>query len=121
MSQVAAAALRGFAGVARPWHLTTAQQAQVLGIDDPAVLSGWLEDAARHLPVENVPLRLLARIPTLVRIYGELHQIFRDPVQADGWIHLPNTASLFSGAPALQLLCVGRAQEVYDYLRSQTG
>jgi len=107
------AELQMFFHVAEAWDLNIEQQTRVLGLSSPDALAAWRGHA------EDVPPAVVERIWFLTGIYSELHALFVEPIRADSWIHRPNTAALFGGAPAVDLLYDDKAADVYTYLRGQ--
>lgn len=62
------------------------------------------------------------RIGQIISIYRALHTIFRDPEQADSWVHRDNASAIFRGEPAIKLMCsgeIGALEAVRDYLEAQ--
>lgn len=65
---------------------------------------------------------VLMRIGQTISIYRALHTIFRDPGQANSWLHRGNAAAIFGGEPAIKLMCSGRVralEAVRDHLEVQ--
>jgi len=110
-------ALLAFVGIAKAWSLTEAEQSAILGQPMNAVLAALNEDGVSELRPDT-----LERVSYVLGIYRALHTIFPNQQQADRWVSRPNTAVLFEGAPALALLCSGRAADlaaVRQYLEAQ--
>ncbi|TIL14107.1 antitoxin Xre/MbcA/ParS toxin-binding domain-containing protein [Stenotrophomonas maltophilia] len=115
--KLAQQALRIFTEIANAWSLTDKEQCAILDGDVGSVYGeGALDTTTVRLP------ETLERVGHLVGMYRALHIIFSSKEQADSWIRRPNEALLFGGAPALGLLCSGRASDlalVRQYLESQ--
>jgi len=110
-------ALRIFTEIANAWSLTDKEQCAILGGDVGCAFDvGALDTTNVRLP------ETLERVGHLIGMYRALHTIFSSKEQADSWVRRPNRALLFGSAPALGLLCSGRASDlalVRQYLESQ--
>ena len=105
--ELAEQALRIFTEISKAWSLNDKEQCAILGDDvDHAFAVGEFYTWTGRLP------ETLERVGHLIGIYRALHTIFISKEQADSWIHRPNEGSLFGGAPALKLLCSGRANDL---------
>jgi len=63
----------------------------------------------------------IKRMSYLLTIYRSLHTILSDGQRADNWVNTPNTAPLFRGQPAIEILKKGRMRDlalVAQYLQS---
>ena len=105
----------GFAAVCRifiKWGLSLEDQRKILGIED-------------NLPVETLgerawdrsDMEVLERLSHVLGIYKLLNMRFPTASNADGWIKRPNSATLFEGRMALDVMKEGteglRAVRIY--------
>jgi len=105
-------AMKFFFGLMKKWACSPEQQAKLLGLapaqlnDDFSVTQQVSEDS-------------LIRISYLMGIHRALRTIFRDSLAAYSWVSKPNTAPIFGGGSALDLMMKGRIsdlQTVRNYL-----
>lgn len=112
-----ASALRTFTNLAKAWSLTEAEQTAILGLPVHTASAAIEVGASSDRWTET-----LKRVSYMIGIYCALHILFPDPHQADEWIRRPNDASLFRGAPALELMCSNRQGDlasVREFLEGQ--
>ena len=117
--ELAPAALRTFFRIADAWELTQAEARTLLG--NPAESTYYKWKAGK---VGSVPSDLLERISYVLGIYKALQILLPDPAIAEGWIRRPNTAPLFNGRTALDLMLSGRVADLFlvrQYLDAQRG
>lgn len=110
-------ALRAFSQIARAWSLTDAEQSAILGKSPASAIPVYGSDGTGNISHET-----LERVSYVLGIYSAVSTIFPDQQQADGWVRRPNSAALFSGRPALALMCSGRTADlkaVREYLEAQ--
>lgn len=71
----------------------------LIGVDTVSVYSGWKKtpDSARLKPY------MIERISHTFAIFESLNVLLPAP-NADSWVHRPNTAPLFGGLPAIELM-----------------
>ena len=103
--------------LADTWHLSTAEQLNLLALNDEDELA-----AARSQSPQQASHELLARLAMLVDIYHALHALLPKLEAADEWLRRPNQAPMFNDATALNLMLErGRTgiEEVLAYLWSQ--
>ncbi len=96
--------LRAFFRITREWGLSESEQADLLGLSGPEGLRRWQQQRPDRLGMES-----LERISHVLGIYRALGTLFADPIQAAGWVRRPNTAPLFDGRPALDVMREGTA------------
>jgi|SRR5581483_2856653 len=119
---LAPTAIRAFSRLADIWHLSGAQQAKLLGLDDTqlSTLYKWKSQPQRA----NLSHDTLDRISYLTGIYKALHILLPDGAAADSWVHRPNDAHLFSGRPPLERMLSGTMYDLHvvrAYLDSERG
>jgi len=105
-------AIRTFTRIAEAWSLGESEQRQILALSE-------LPQSGGERLVDDL---VLMRIGQIISIYRALHTIFRDPKQANSWIHRGNAAAIFCGEPAIKLMCSGQTgalEAVRDYLEAQ--
>ena len=72
----------------------------------------------------GVSASTLERISYVLGIYKALHILLPNPQAADSWIHRPNSAPPFNGAPALERMLGGTIGDLYvvrQYLDAARG
>ena len=97
--ELAGSGLRTFFRIVEKWQMSPEQQSSLLGCEDPRTLDSW-----RRGDCAGVADVVLIRISYVLGIYKALHTIFPNELQADGWIMRPNSAPLFAGRPAIDLV-----------------
>jgi len=63
----------------------------------------------------------IERMSYILNIYRSLHTFLSDPLRADNWVNVPNTALLFKGKPAMDMIKKGKISDlelVARYLQS---
>jgi hypothetical protein len=106
--ELAPAALRTFFRIADSWGLSQAEARTLLG--DPAESTYYKWKSGRVGSVSN---DLLERISYVLGIYKALQILLPDPAAADAWVKRPNTAPLFNGRSALDLMLSGRVADLF--------
>ncbi len=101
-------ALKAFFNIATRWGLNAEQQRRLLGNPGRSTFFRWKRDRAGAVPGD-----VLERISYLLGIYKDLHILFPDAAQADGWVRRPNSAPLFGGSSALERMLAGRVADLY--------
>jgi hypothetical protein len=114
------AAIRAFDNIARLWKLDLDMQLTLLGNPPRSTFYKWKKepDSAR------LGRDTLERISYLLGIYKALQILLPEPAVADGWIHKPNSASIFGGKSALQRMLSGNVADLYvvrQYLDAMRG
>jgi hypothetical protein len=102
-AQVARAGLATFFRIAEEWKLDASQQMALLGLASRTTFFRWKKSA----PVALAP-DTLERLSHVFGIYKSLQILLPGPAAAT-WIHRANTAPLFEGRPALDLMLGGVA------------
>ena len=118
-SELAPAALRTFFRIADAWKLTQAEARTLLGNPPESTYYKWKSGR-----VGTATQDLLERLSYLLGIYKALAILIPRPEVADGWIKRPNTAPLFNGRSALELMLSGRVADLFlvrQYLDAQRG
>lgn len=117
--ELAGSGLRTFFRISEKWQMSPEQQGSLLGCEDRRTLDSW-----RRGDCAGVPHDVLIRISYVLGIYKALHTIFPNERQADGWIMRPNSAPLFAGRPAMDLVTekgIDGLDAVRKYLEAQLG
>jgi hypothetical protein len=112
-------ALRAFMGLADRWHLSVAEQLQLLGLSSRSTLFKWRKESNPRLPRDT-----LERISYLLGIYKSLQILLPNPLDADAWLRKANNAPLFAGATALERMLGGQVADLYvvrQYLDAERG
>ena len=114
-NEFAAAGVRTYGRIADAWGLSTQERSALIGLNE-------VEYAAAFANPKGVSGDSLLGIGLVLGVYKALHTLFPDPAQADGWIRRPNSAPLFDGRPALDVMLSGndRLAMVRAYLAAQT-
>jgi hypothetical protein len=102
-ARLARAGLSTFFNVCDEWRLDSAQQMALLGLTSRTTFFRWKKTAPAALPPDT-----LERISHLFGIYKSLQILLPREAAAD-WVHRPNSAPLFGGRPALELMLSGVA------------
>ena len=97
--ELAGSGLRTFFRISEKWQISPEQQGSLLGCEDRRTLDSW-----RRGDCSGVSHDVLIRISYVLGIYKALHTIFPNELQADGWIMRPNSAVLFAGRSAIDLM-----------------
>ena len=104
--------LRVFDGLAQAWRLEQKERFGLLGV------SGDVQyEALEQLPLEELPIDVLERVSTLLTIFEALGTLLPIPERADTWLRKPNSAPLFEGGTALDLM-LDRGSEGMRQVRS---
>jgi hypothetical protein len=101
--RLARAGLATFFNIAGEWRLDVAQQMALLGLASRTTFFRWKKRPPAALPPDT-----LERLSHVFGVYKSL-QILLPGAAAAEWIHRPNTAPLFDGRPALELMLSGVA------------
>lgn len=115
----AGAALRTFFQIARDWSLTDGDQLQLLGCSGSqykAWASGQISTGLDQATIE--------RLSHIFGIYAALQQLLPASERANAWIKKANTAPVFEGRSALDLMLNGQTSDllsVRQYLEAQLG
>jgi uncharacterized protein (DUF2384 family) len=109
--------LRAFFRIAEAWHLTIAEQQNLLGGVAKQTIYNWKarpQDA--RLTGDQID-----RISYVLGIYKALNVLFTRSEQADTWMRRENSASPFGGRPAADLLLSGRMEDLIRVRRYLDG
>ena len=115
LNEFAGAGVRTYGRIVDAWGLSTRERAALIGLDD-------VEYAAVLANPEGLSDHALYGMGLVLGVYKALHTLFPEPAQAHGWIRRPNSAPLFGGRPALDVMLSGNDQlaSVRAYLAAQT-
>lgn len=112
-------ALRTFFRIAQLWNLSNDEQMILLGIGARSTFFKWKKNTDVVLSRDT-----LERISYIVGIYKSLEILLPDEKLADEWVKLPNSAPLFDGRSALDLMMSGRVADLFivrQYLDAERG
>ena len=112
-------ALRTFFRIAQLWKLSNDEQMILLGISARSTYYKWKKNTDVVLSKDT-----LERISYIVGIYKSLQILLPDEKLADEWVKLPNSAPLFDGQSALDLMMSGRVADLFivrQYLDAERG
>lgn len=115
----AEAALRTFFQIARAWSLTEGEQMELLGCSRSEYFT-WKASEIRA----GLDRALIERLSHIFGIYSALQQLLPIPERANAWIKRANTAPLFNGRSALELMLAGQTSDLFavrQYLEAQLG
>lgn len=90
-------AIRVFRGISAAWELSFVEEMALLGLPRP-VWSRYLRGREVVLPCET-----LRRIALTARVFEAVNMLF-PPHRADTWMRSPNSARLFAGRTAVDLM-----------------
>ena len=110
-------ALRTFFRIAQLWNLSNDEQMILLGISARSTYYKWKKNTDVVLSRDT-----LERISYIVGIYRSLQILLPDKKLADEWVKRPNSAPLFDGRSALDLMMSGRVADLFvvrQYLDAQ--
>ena len=88
----------------------------LIGVDGVTLYSAWKKnpDEAR------LKLHVIERLSHVFGIYHALHALFPES-HADEWVHRPNSAELFGGRPAIELMTSGLSVDLATVRRYLDG
>jgi uncharacterized protein (DUF2384 family) len=117
--ELAGPGLRTFVNIAKRWDLSVKEQLILLGLISESTYYKWKNEA-------NPPLArdTLERISYILGIYAALQVLLPDASAADTWVKRPNTAPMFGGKSALDVMLAGNVGDLYrvrQYLDAQRG
>lgn len=120
--RVSAAALLNFFGITDEWELSSKDQMILLG--SPAKSSFYRMKEFADGKADK-PIRLsqdtLERVSYIMGIYKALNILLPNTKRAADWIKKPNTAPLFNGQTALDIMLKGRVTDLSDVRRFLDG
>ena len=117
LERLSGPAIRAFFKIAERWGVAGAEQQALLGGISRSTLQRWKGEQDALLTVDQ-----MERISHLLGIHKNLQVLL--PTTADGWVKRPNSAPLFGGRTALELMVAGgitAQREVRVYLDGQMG
>ncbi|MEN3972318.1 MbcA/ParS/Xre antitoxin family protein [Sphingomicrobium sp. XHP0235] len=100
-------ALRAFFNIAKVWALSDQEQMTILGLDARPTLKEWKSGHVPHLPDHA-----LKRISYVLGIFKAINILHPLPERANAWIRKPNSAPLFDGGSALDLMLGGHVSDL---------
>jgi hypothetical protein len=105
---IAGAGLRTFFRIADAWKLTPEEQVMIVGCSSLPTLCDW-----RERP-DSAPLEpeALERLSCIFGIFRGLQILLPDEPAADAWIKKPNSAPLFRGRSALEVILQGNLDDL---------
>ncbi|MDX1920258.1 MAG: MbcA/ParS/Xre antitoxin family protein [Candidatus Caenarcaniphilales bacterium] len=114
------AGLKAFFEIAKLWKLSTEEQLLLLGMreSERSTLFNWKREP------KKLPKDTLERISYILGIYKSLQILFPDEELADSWIKKSNSAELFQGQSALDIMKRGSVSDLFivrQYLDAQRG
>ncbi|MXO65963.1 antitoxin Xre/MbcA/ParS toxin-binding domain-containing protein [Altericroceibacterium endophyticum] len=116
-ASLAEPALRLFFKIATLWSMTEAEQFGALGISSQTTLQHWRTGRMYGFGEDQ-----LQRVSYVLGIYKAINTLLPDPIRADQWIRRPNSAPLFRGRSAIDLIASGSLTDlaaVRHYLDAQ--
>ena len=117
---LAPAAIRAFANIARLWKLDTDEQLILLGSPPRSTFFKWKKAPESA----SIGKDTLERISYLLGIYKALQILLPDTNAADAWVRKPNGAHIFAGKSALDRMLSGNVADLYvvrQYLDAMRG
>lgn len=104
-----------FFRISKDWNLAEREQLDLLNLKSAKVLRDF--ESGKKIPPEE----LFRRIGYLMNIHQALKVILPDAHAANTWIRRRNSAHMFSGKPAIELMTSDNdgIRKVRDYLMSQ--
>ena len=97
--EMAGPGLRTFFRICEKWGVSSERQVLILGCRDGTILDAW-----QRGDYAEVSDDVLIRISYVLGVYKALNTIFPDARNADGWVTAPNSAPLFAGRSAMELM-----------------
>lgn len=113
------AGLRTFFRITQAWGLDGEQQRILLGGPARSTFFQW-----KKSPHAGVSRDVLERISYVLGIYAALQVLLPQPEAADTWVKRPNSAAIFGGRSALDLMLSGNVGDLFvvrQYLDAQRG
>jgi hypothetical protein len=103
-------ALNGFLSLMKPWALSNAEAAALLGV------SGSSLDRIKRGDRPSLSQDQLTRISALIGVFKGLHLLFADST-ADAWVRRPNTGPLFDRRTPIEAMIEGGIPRMLDVRR----
>ena len=115
-AELSRAGLQAFFNIMQAWEVEDETARALLGSPPGQTFNNWKTNPDASLSHET-----LERISHVLGIYKALQVLLQDDKAADAWVKKPNSASIFSGASALDLMIrdLSGLVQVREYLESQ--
>lgn len=101
-------ALRAFFNIAQVWELTEEEQLIILGQPDQATFDAWRREEVSFLERDT-----LERISYVLGIFKAINTLLPDKRIAAEWMRKPNSAGIFGGASAVDLMTAGNVSDLF--------
>lgn len=111
--------IRAFFRIGDAWGLSVEEQLTLLGLRSRSTYFKWKRDQDALLDRDQ-----LERVSHILGIYKALQILLPDERAAHSWVTQPNTAPLFEGRSALELMTRGGIFDLFvvrSYLDAQRG
>lgn len=112
VDELTSPALRVFFNLAELWNLSNAEQITLLGSPKKRTFYNWKREKEGNLSKDT-----LERISYILGIYQALQILLPNTEAADTWVRKPNTAPMFGGNSALNLMLSGNVSDLYQVRR----
>lgn len=109
------AGLRTFLNIAELRKLSRDEQMRMLDVQDPAEFEYCIANVRAHEPIE-IPMEIIVRIGCVLSIYASLEALLPGERAAE-WLRAPNTASVFGGRRALDMMTSGALEDLDSVAR----
>jgi len=112
-------ALKTFFRIAEKWGCDAKTQMVLLGLRAPRTFHNWKKFKSGPLSRDT-----LERLSYIFGIYKALHILLPNEALADAWVRQPNTAPLFHGRTALDVMAAGNVADLHQvrqYVDAQRG
>lgn len=108
-----AVAVKAYFNIMREFQVSTADAYTIIGSPERDVFDAWQRgEEGLRMTVDE-----MRTVSFLLRIFRALHTLFPDDEQANTWVHRPNAH--FGGKTALEVMLVGRIEDVQKHLDAQ--
>lgn len=117
--QDAVVALKAVINILDKWQCSPEQKAILLGIKR----STYYKYSSNPTSAK-IDINLTERLSYILNIHAALRILFSDPNSVYSWVRKPNSAPLFNGQSALDLMLHGKVVDLADvsrYLNAQRG
>lgn len=123
--RLSAAAIHNFFGITLEWGLSDNEQTILLAPATPTLFPQMKDYflGSCELP-PTIDSNGLTRISYIMGIYKALNILLPNARRASEWLHKPNSATLFEGKSALDLMLQGNVDDLADirrYLDAERG
>ena len=115
-AELSRAGLQAFFNIMQAWEVEDDTARALLGYPPDETFNNW-----KINPDTSLSHDALERISHVLGIYKALQVLLQDDKAADTWVKKPNSASVFNGASALDLMVrdLPGLVLVWEYLESQ--